>query len=150
LAVAVMLIVLGIAAIVRAVRVDGDGPVRTHRHGDIEHAHADAASHVHVGGRLVMWRPLVIGLVHGLAGSGALTAVVFADLASNALRVSYLVLFGLGSVAGMAVATGVAGASVRSFAHRPASRRRLSLVTGALSIVIGVLWGVPMAQLLVG
>jgi len=148
LAVAVMLVGLGIRAITRAVRVDGIGPIKTHSHGGREHAHADAASHVHIAGRIVLWRPLAIGLVHGLAGSGALTALVFAELPSTALRIGYIALFGLGSIAGMAIATGIAGASLGTFARDPRTRRRLSVVTGAISIAIGILWGIPMAALL--
>lgn len=148
LAVAVMLVALGVRAIVRSVRVDGDGPITTHRHGGVEHAHAGVPSHVHIAGRIVLWRPLAIGLVHGLAGSGALTALVLAELPSNALRVGYITLFGIGSIAGMAIATGAAGLSLRALAPGTRTRRRLALATGALSIAVGIAWGVPMASVL--
>ena len=46
-----------------------------------------------------------IGLVHGLAGSGGLILLVMADLDSNWEALSYLLWFGLGSAAGMAVAS---------------------------------------------
>jgi High-affinity nickel-transport protein len=148
LAVAVMLVGLGIRAIARAIRSDGDGPVTTHRHGIVEHAHADASSHVHVGRRVVLWRPLAIGLVHGLAGSGALTALVFAELSSNASRLGYITLFGIGSIAGMAIATAVAGVSLQALARNARARRRFAIVTGAISITIGIVWGIPMANVL--
>lgn len=45
-----------------------------------------------------------IGLIHGLAGSGGLILLVMADLDSNWEALTYLVLFGLGSAVGMAVA----------------------------------------------
>src|SRR5262249_48488979 len=48
-------------------------------------------------------RPLVVGAVHGLAGSGALTALVVTTLPSTLTRLSYLALFGIGSTVGMAV-----------------------------------------------
>lgn len=148
LAVACMLVVLGIRAIARAVRSGTDGPVTAHSHGGIEHAHASAASHVHIGRRVVLWRPLAIGLVHGLAGSGALTALVFADLASNASRLAYITLFGVGSIAGMAVATAIAGVSLNALARDARTRRRVAIVAGAVSIAIGILWGIPMANIL--
>jgi len=144
-AVSAMLILLGVRAIVRAIPLGEAAPVAPHRHGPFEHAHAVAAPHIHVAGRVVAWRPLVIGLVHGLAGSGALTALVFAALPTTALRIAYIALFGLGSVAGMAIASGVAGASLRAVTRRPGARRTLSLVTGAVSIAVGLLWAIPIA-----
>ena len=82
--VAIMLVGLGVRAIVVAVRQGPIGPAHTHHHGPLVHNHAGAAPHVHVrlrgfrfGGQ-VEWtlatRPLVVGAIHGLAGSGALTA----------------------------------------------------------------------------
>lgn len=133
LAVSAMLIVLGARSIVRPA---------AHAH-----AHADAVPHIHVAGRIVAWRPLVVGLIHGLAGSGALTALVFAQLPTTALRLLYISLFGLGSVAGMALASGLAGASLRAAVRRRGVMRNLSLATGALSIVVGCLWAVPMLKI---
>lgn len=147
-AVSAMLIALGIRAITRAIRTGGDGPVATHRHGPVEHAHPQGAPHIHVAGRAVAWRPLLVGLVHGLAGSGALTALVFAKLPTPALRITYITLFGLGSVAGMAIASGIAGASLRAVGQSPQTRRRLSVVTGAVSIIVGLLWAIPMIGVL--
>ena len=149
-AVSVMLILLGVRAIVGAIRAAGAGPVTPHRHGQVTHAHTQAVRHIHVAGRAVAWRPLIVGLVHGLAGSGALTALVFAKLPTPALRLAYITLFGVGSVAGMAIASGIAGASLHAVARRPSTRRTLSVVTGALSIVVGVLWSIPMVGILLG
>ena len=148
--VAVMLIGLGARAVVRAARDVAHAPELPHRHGPRAHAHATDAPHIHVAGRTWRWRPLLVGLVHGLAGSGALTALVFAQLPGTVMRVAYIALFGLGSVAGMAIASGVAGASLRLVANGPRARRTLGLVTGCLSIVVGILWGIPMVQQLAG
>ncbi|HET9620946.1 MAG TPA: hypothetical protein VFP84_06260 [Kofleriaceae bacterium] len=149
LAVSAMLIVLGARAVARAIRKRSHGgPATPHRHGARAHAHADAAPHIHLAGRIVLWRPLVVGVVHGLAGSGGLTALVFAELPTTALRLVYITLFGVGSVAGMAIASGLAGASLHAAARLRDVRRTLSLVTGALSIVVGCLWAVPMLAVL--
>ena len=148
LAVSAMLILLGVRAIAMALRPSGSGPATPHRHGAVEHAHPEAVPHIHVVGRVVAWRPLVVGLIHGLAGSGALTAVVFAELPTAALRIAYITLFGFGSVAGMAIASGIAGMSLPAAAHHRRTRRTLSLVTGAISIVVGCLWGIPMVGVL--
>lgn len=147
LAVSVMLIVLGARAIALALRPPRADHELPHRHGPFEHAHREGMPHIHVAGRVVAWRPLVVGLIHGLAGSGALTALVFAELPTFALRAAYITLFGVGSIGGMAIASGVAGASLRA-ARGPGTRRTLSLLAGAASIVVGVLWGIPLADAL--
>jgi len=154
-AVSAMLIVLGARAIVRAWRPEAPSaivlrPVRPHWHGRFAHVHSEATAHLHVARRTMAWRPLIVGLVHGLAGSGALTALVFAELPSDGLRIAYITLFGVGSVAGMAIASGIAGASLHAVARRPGTRRMLALVTGAVSIVVGVLWAIPMLGVLLG
>ncbi|MCW5807819.1 MAG: high-affinity nickel-transport family protein, partial [Deltaproteobacteria bacterium] len=85
-----------------------------------------------------------VGVVHGLAGSGALTALVFAELPTLGARVAYLALFGIGSVAGMALASGVAGASLHRLAATGRRRRTLGIATGALSILVGIAWAIPL------
>lgn len=143
LAVAAMLVLLGARAIVAGLR-NSDGRATPHRHGHVEHAHGGAGDHIHVGSRAIAWRPLTIGLVHGLAGSGALTALAFAELPSTGTRVLYMVMFGVGSIAGMAVATGITGAALARVAHGPRTRRTMALATGLLSCVVGVVWALPL------
>jgi high-affinity nickel-transport protein len=134
LCVAAMLLVLGVRSIAAAFRA-----AAAHRHGA-------ARDHVHAarGVRALAWRPLAVGLVHGLAGSGALTAIAFADLPGAGARLLYMTLFGLGSVAGMTIASGAAGATLRIAARSGGARRGLGLATGALSIAVGVLWAIPL------
>lgn len=144
LAVAGVLVLLGVRAIARALREGRAGAPHHHHHhrAAVAHAHAGPAAHVHVGRYTLAWRPLAVGLVHGLAGSGALTAIVFAQLASTAERLSYIGLFGLGSVAGMAIASAIASASLGLVTGR--TYRALVVATGAVSIVLGVVWSVPL------
>lgn len=139
LAVAAMLIVLGARAVIQGIRNRGGEPA-PHRHGDIEHVHAGADDHVHVGARAIAWRPLTVGLVHGLAGSGALTALAFAELPTAGARVLYMILFGVGSIAGMAIVTGLAGVALQQVARGPATRRWVAITTGVTSCVVGTLW----------
>jgi len=129
LCVAAMLIALGARAIAVALRAAPES----------EPLHAG-----HRAGPVSAWRPLAVGLVHGLAGSGALTAIVFADLPGTAARLIYITLFGLGSIAGMAFASGAAGATLRVVARSGGAQRGLGLATGALSIAVGALWAIPM------
>ena len=48
-------------------------------------------------------RPLLVGMVHGFAGSAALTLLVFAAIPSPALGLLYIAIFGIGSIGGMVI-----------------------------------------------
>jgi hypothetical protein len=133
LGVALMLVVLGAQALSRAL-LQGTAPsaARRHRHRNHDHAHGGARDHVHVGRWSLARRPLLVGVVHGLAGSGALVALVFAEIRSAPVAAVYVLLFGFGSTVGMAGLTGLLGASLS-----PALRnaRGLSLVLGVSGLV---------------
>jgi ABC-type nickel/cobalt efflux system permease component RcnA len=140
LGVAAMLLVLGVRSIVVAVRV---GASHRHDHAPRDQRHPPT-DHVHLGARTLAWRPLVVGVVHGLAGSGALTAIVFANLHGAAARILYLTLFGAGSIGGMALASGVAGAALRGIARAGRTRRIIAITVGLVSIIVGVWWTIPL------
>ena len=118
LAVAAMLMVLGGRAMYRARR----------------------APHVHVVGHRRAMRPLIVGAVHGLAGSGALTALVMTRLPSTAERLSFMLLFGLGSVAAMSAISGAAGWPLARLARSPRASRFLSVIAGTMSVALGIGW----------
>src|ERR1700722_10299299 len=107
--VALMLIALGVRAVYLAARQGPAGPVHAHHHGHVHHTHHGVDAHVHIGAWTLARRPLLVGAVHGLAGSGALTALVLATLPSTAARLTYMALFGLGSTLGMAALSGLLG-----------------------------------------
>jgi nitrile hydratase accessory protein len=89
-------------------------------------------------------RPLLVGAVHGLAGSGALTALVVATLPSTLTRLSYLALFGAGTTAGMAMLSGLVGWPLARVAAHPWVARSLSVAVGAVSAILGLVWGYPL------
>jgi len=101
------------------------------------------ASHVHFLRGTPAKRPLLVGVVHGLAGSGALTALALAQLPTASLRLVTIALFGCGSVLGMAVLSGLAGWPLARIGARPRAQRALSLATGSLSAGLGLFWGYP-------
>jgi hypothetical protein len=144
LAVAFMLVGLGLQAIYVAANQGAEGPAHVHRHGDVVHRHAAAPAHVHIGRWTLARRPLIIGAVHGLAGSGALTALVLTTLPSTAARLSYMALFGLGSTAGMAALSGLLGWPLARLGAHHRVRRAISLTIGTLSTVLGFAWGYPL------
>ncbi len=142
LAVAVMLVTLGLRAFRQAARPQLVR-VHTHRHGHSHH-HADGHSHHHGAlqplrrRRSMASRPLLFGIIHGLAGSGALTALVVAELPSTAARVTYIVLFGLGSIVGMASLSGLAGWPIARLGRQRVAAIAISLLTGSLSFGLGL------------
>jgi len=142
--VAILLLDLGIRGLARAVREGGAGPSTIHAHGADRHEHRGPARHVHLGPWTLSWRPLLVGILHGLAGSGALTALVLASLPTTSARLWYVALFGIGSIAGMAVLSGLAGWPLARLGRRPGAARILSGATGAFSIVLAVAWGWPL------
>src|SRR5581483_1491080 len=144
LLVAAMLVGLGLRAIYLAARQGPAGPVHAHHHGPHMHVHRGAPAHIHVGRWTLARRPLLVGAVHGLAGSGALTALVLTTLPTAAARITYMVLFGLGSTVGMAALSGLLGWPLaRAGAHRGVARG-ISLAVGCASIVLGLVWGYPL------
>lgn len=142
--VALMLIGLGIRAIVRAVRSGARGTAHVHRHGHVVHHHAGAPAHVHIGRWTLARWPLLIGAVHGLAGSGALTALVLATLPTTAARLSYMLLFGLGSTFGMAVLSGLLGWPLARVGQSHSMTRAVSFAVGCVSAGLGAWWGYPL------
>jgi hypothetical protein len=145
LGVAAMLIVLGVRGLVAAFRAGRRGPVHAHAHGDQLHAHAGADAHVHVAGRTLAIRPFVVGVVHGLAGSGALTALATAAFPDVRARLLYVLLFGAGSVLGMAALSGLAGFPLARLARSPRTHRAFSLAVALLAVATGLAWGVRAA-----
>jgi len=142
--VAVMIIVMGLVAVRDGVRMSAQGPRLAHRHGGVRHIHPTAGAHMHIGPLAIATRPLVIGMVHGLAGSGALTALALASLPSWPEQVGYMLVFGLGSTAGMAAAAGLAGWHLTRFVRTPAALGALSVGTGCVAVAAGVAWAIPL------
>jgi hypothetical protein len=88
------------------------------------------------------WQPLIVGVIHGLAGSGALTALVVARLPSALARLLYIVFFGAGAAIGMACLTGLAGWPLaRMSRSSPRLLRGVSAAAGLISLALGSFWG---------
>ena len=148
--VALMLIGLGLRAMYLAARQGMAGPAHLHQHGQTMHEHPSVAPHVHIGNWTLARRPLLVGAMHGLAGSGALTTLVIAALPSTAARIVYLALFGLGSTLGMAALSGLLGWPLARLGRNRRLARALSLGVGCVSIVLGLWWGYPILGRLLG
>lgn len=135
--VGVTLIVIGVFALARALRVhahvhEHDGAVHWHLH---SHRRTDSHDHSHRAA-------LGIGMLHGLAGTGALViALPFAAADSVPLALAYLVTFGIGTTVAMAAFGGIAGWAVRRAGRRSTSVLRSAASCAALaSVAVGVWW----------
>lgn len=85
-------------------------------------------------------RPLLVGVVHGLAGSAAVALLVLATIRGTVAAVAYLLMFGLGTVAGMMIVTLMLAAPAL-YATTRVERWRggVRVAAGALSIAFGLL-----------
>jgi nickel/cobalt transporter (NicO) family protein len=111
---------------------------RAHRFTEADsHGHGDGHVHGEHGGAAT-W----VGVAHGLAGTAPLIAVLpVAFIASTPLAISYLLLFGLGTVAAMAIYALVAGVLfVKAGDRYPALGSGLRVVTALASAAIGGTW----------
>jgi hypothetical protein len=84
-------------------------------------------------------RPLVVGLVHGLAGSAAVAILVMTTIADPWWAIAYLLLFGLGTIAGMAAMT-TAMAFPIVYTGRKMFRwnQMMTMGSGLLSVAFGM------------
>lgn len=167
LAVAIMLIVLGIANVtgtVRWIRRQQAMPVtkseihsHAHSHGDYVHSHPHAHSpeaHPHaddatplaqIDRRLAsaapyrLVRPLVVGVVHGLAGSAAVALLVLAAIKTPIWSLAYLLIFGVGTIAGMMMITAAISVPFAlGGAHFARLERSLRVASGLISLAFGL------------
>ncbi len=130
---------------------DHDGAEVFHTHPHDHDGHVHAHPHVHPSrpllaalgaGRWTAWRALVVGMVHGLAGSAALSLLVLATIHTVAGAMLYLVVFGAGTIAGMTALTAVMAYPVALAARLAPARRLLALGAGAGSIAFGIFYAV--------
>lgn len=116
--VAIMLIVLGFS------NLRGEAPAAPH-------------GHTH---EFDFRRPLLIGTVHGLAGSAAVAILVLTAIPETLWALAYLVVFGVGTIAGMMLVTVILAAPAVYASERVARLHGgIRLAAGALSLAFGLL-----------
>lgn len=160
--VALMLILLGafnLRATFRAVekvKDDHDAHVHIHQHGDYVHSHShghDIGRHGHAEdevpsakldrafGRSRFYRalrPVVIGIVHGLAGSAAVALLVLPIIRDPVWAMAYLFIFGVGTIAGMMLITAAIAVPVSYSTRFQFLHRHLGTAAGVLSLGFGL------------
>ena len=163
LLVAAMLVLLGIFRLRDAARgletVPPEHLKAAHEHGGVEvvHSHAhvhDTAAHrhphVHPSRRLLAaWRDgrlptraLLVGAVHGMAGSAAVSLLVLVTLRSAWSAVFYLAVFGVGTIVGMTALTAVMAFPVSLALRLRRTRRVLAFGAGVASIAFGIVYAI--------
>ena len=148
--VAFMIIGLGISALWRSSRTNSEVHIHQHDHGGLQHTHvhfheeenkhvpASHSHHSHAVSRVGL-KPVLVGMMHGLAGSGALTLLVLTQISSTWLGLLYMATFGFGSIVGMLLMSGLIGLPF-AFASEKLTHLNQGLQTLAalLSICFGI------------
>jgi hypothetical protein len=162
LAVAVMLIVLGVMNVRRFSRwvpsvAKGEAVhSHSHAHGDYVHSHIhshEPEAHPHAAGNTPvakidtilkrfraysLIRPLIIGIVHGLSGSAAVALLVVPIIRDPKWSVAYLLVFGVGTIIGMMLITLTIASTFHVVRGGQKFFQRLALASGLLSLGFGL------------
>lgn len=154
--VGIMLVALGVDVMVRVVRERVH--FHTHRHADGTrhfHAHAhpgetthDPEKHEHAHPAGFPVRALLVGLMHGMAGSAALILLTLETIRSIGPGLLYIALFGVGSILGMAALSIVIAVPLRLSAQRATRmynglRASIGVLTFGLGVSIMYQIGIP-------
>jgi ABC-type nickel/cobalt efflux system permease component RcnA len=116
----------------------GDGTRHMHVHSHageaLPHARSD---HDHAHG--FRWRSLLVGLMHGMAGSAALLVLTVSQAKDPVQGLLYVLLFGVGSMIGMgALSTAIALPIAASAKFLTWANRGLQVAVGVITIAIGL------------
>ena len=117
--------------------VDGTKHIHAHSHLNETIPHPRSA-HAHQHG--FRWRSLLVGLMHGMAGSAALLVLAVSQVANPVYGMLYVALFGVGSMLGMgALSTAIAVPLAVSARWLTWTNRGLQGVVGTITVGIGVM-----------
>lgn len=146
-AVGIMLILLGADVLRRMMRARAH--FHLHDHGPSTHFHAhahagenraEAASHEHDHPKGLQARAVVVGLVHGMAGSAALVLLTLNSIDSVWLGVGYILVFGFGSILGMAALSLIVVFPLMLTARRLTwAFNGLTAVAGVVTVILGTM-----------
>lgn len=155
-----MLVLLGGLALRRAFRDGVHFHVHRHEEG-LAHFHAHshagdsaahgASRHAHAHVKNGWGRSLAVGMMHGLAGSAALVALTASTALSAGNGLMFMALFGLGSIAGMALFSAALAVPLTLAARTLTwAHRGLQAVSGVAAVGIGLAIMVETATALTG
>ncbi|MGH7521787.1 MAG: hypothetical protein ACREMI_10950 [Gemmatimonadales bacterium] len=148
LVVAALLILLGGIVIVRYLRGRWHMHAHTHAAPSVRphlhlHSHASDQTHGHAHATVDLRRSLGFGVAHGLAGSGAIAALLVAAVPDAASRLVYFAAFGAGTLIGMLGVSLTLAVLVRLAARRGTRWATILHVGAAAGSVVA---GIALAQ----
>jgi cytochrome c biogenesis protein CcdA len=107
--------------------------------GSFRRSQNEAHEHSHRHGSSLRFRPVVVGAVHGLAGSAALALLVLPMIREPIWAIVYLLIFAAGTIAGMMLITAIIAVPITYSAKRFQSfNRHIGTAAGAFSIAFGL------------
>lgn len=154
-AVALMLVILGINVLQKLAH-GGKLLIHAHEHSTHMHVHPHSRNHTevlehshpslpslfkfehlksHIGSGK---RSIVIGMVHGLAGSATLMLIVLATIPTTTLALSYILIFGLGSVGGMFLMSTLIGLPFVFTQKAGIPNKLVRGIAGTISVAFGI------------
>jgi ABC-type nickel/cobalt efflux system permease component RcnA len=122
--------------------------VHSHQHAHVREIHPDRVDPMPVSALDRMFakftsyqhvRPLAVGIVHGLAGSAAVALLVLTTIRNPHWAIAYLLVFGLGTIAGMMVITMSLASTIKFAGRSQHIARKLGMASGLLSLAFGLL-----------
>ena len=138
--VGIMLVYLGVKTILsfKSIHIHNhqyDGDDHKHVH---SHQNSGEHKHKHQHQNVTYLESMLIGLVHGLAGSGAMVLLTMSTVKSIGEAAIYILIFGAGTVIGMLFFTTIIGIPFVLSKKSKTISRPLGIVTGVISTVFGV------------
>ncbi|WP_342042711.1 HoxN/HupN/NixA family nickel/cobalt transporter [Bacillus sp. OTU2372] len=138
--VGIMLVYLGLTTLLSLKNIhlhqhEHDGDEHKHLH---SHSHSGKHQHKHQHQNVSYLKSLFIGLVHGLAGSGAMVLLTMSTVKSVWEAAVYILIFGAGTILGMLFFTTIIGIPFVFSAKKRVLNQTLTRLTGVISIAFGM------------
>ncbi|WP_423798443.1 sulfite exporter TauE/SafE family protein [Neobacillus sp. SAB-20_R2A] len=140
--VGIMLVYLGVSTVLSFKSIH----IHQHEHHGEEHKHVHSHTHMgkhghkHKHKNVSYLKSMVIGLIHGLAGSGAMVLLTMSTVHSVWEAAIYILIFGVGTIIGMLFFTTIIGIPFVFSSKKIGLNKSLTQITGVISIVFGIFY----------
>jgi len=129
-----MLIILGIFTFTNK-SIFKQKHIHPHKHSNgISHTHGHTHNENHKHGH----KAYLIGCIHGIAGSGSLVALTASTMNGFDMMIYFLILFGIGSIIGMTVASGVIGLPFIFLSKISSVTKYIRYAIASITFIIGI------------
>jgi len=105
-----------------------------HKESGVVHSHEHDHQQDHTHGH----KSLIVGMIHGMAGSGAITLVVLSTINSVPLGLAYIAIFGVGSIASMAAMSALIGLPFTRVGNYWRTNLLLRYAAAGITLIIGI------------